>query len=146
MPRRVLVVEPDPAALSFLLQAIGFSAEAQGCSTFAAARTQLVSDSYERIVTNLRLEAYNGLHLVYIARARAMETQCIVYTDHLELTLAQDVQRSGAFYECRERLQQGIRAYIESDLPERDRRNPFLASRRTIFRGGRRYSDQPIQA
>jgi DNA-binding NtrC family response regulator len=145
MPRQVLIVEPDPTILSSLLQAIS-SAEAEGCATFSSARAQLFSNQYGRLVTNLRLQAHNGLHLVYLARVCALNTRCVVYTERLELTLAQEVQKSGAFYEFRERLQHAIRAYIESDLPPSDRRHPFSTSRRAVSRGGRRYSDQPIHA
>jgi DNA-binding NtrC family response regulator len=144
MQRRVLIVEPDTAILSSLLQGLGSSAQAEGCTAFSLARTRLVSNQYDRLVTNLRLEAHNGLHLVYLARSRALQTRCIVYTDVPELALAQEVQESGAFYESRDRLQQGIRAYIESDLPPSDRRHPSFVPRRAAFRGGRRHSDQPV--
>jgi hypothetical protein len=142
MQKRVLIVEPDTAILSSLLQAIGSSAEAEGCTGFALARGRLVSNRYDRLITNLRLEAHNGLHLVYLARSRALRTRCIVYTDVPELALGQEVQESGAFYESRERIHHAVRGYIDNDLPPSDRRDPAFIPRRAIFRGGRRHSDQ----
>jgi DNA-binding NtrC family response regulator len=146
MSSRVLIVEPDPSTLSSLLQAIGSSARAEGCTTFPAARRQLVTQAYDRLITNLRLQAHNGLHLVYLARSRAMNTRAIVYTHNLEVALAHEVQESGAFYESLERLRQSIGGYLQHDLPASDRRDPTFTSRRATFRGGRRYLDQPVHA
>jgi DNA-binding NtrC family response regulator len=144
MSTRVLIVEPDPAVLSSLLQGVGSSADADGCTSFSVARVRLGSNQYERLFTNLRLEAHNGLHLVYLARSRALKARCVVYTEQPEFALAQEVQDSGAFYESRDRLLQSIRGYVESDLPSGDRRHPSLTPRRAAFRGGRRCSDQPV--
>jgi DNA-binding NtrC family response regulator len=146
MSTRALIVEPERAVLSTLLQAIGSSAQVDGCTTFSTARAQLVSKNYQRLFTNLRLEAHNGLHLVYLARSRGLNTRCIVYTERFEIALAQEVQESGAFYESIERLQHSAQAYILSDLPGSDRRNPSFTPRRAAFRGGRRHSDLPIHA
>ncbi|HVH30027.1 MAG TPA: hypothetical protein VM818_24930 [Vicinamibacterales bacterium] len=146
MSRRVLIVEPDPSTLSSLLQAIGSSAKAEGCTTFPVARRQLVTNAYDRLITNLRLQAHNGLHLVYLARSRAMGTRAIVYTNNLEVALAHEVQESGAFYESLERLRHSISGYLQHDLPSSDRRDPMFSSRRATFRGGRRYLDHPVHA
>jgi DNA-binding NtrC family response regulator len=146
MSRRVLVVEPNPSTLSSLLQAIGSSANAEGCTTFPAARRQLVTQTYDRLITNLRLQEHNGLHLVYLARSRAMYTRSIVYTNSLEVALAHEVQESGAFYESLERLRRSIGGYLQDDLPASDRRDPTSTSRRATCRGGRRHLDHPVHA
>ena len=139
---RVLLVEPNPAILSALTQSAGGRAEVEACSDFAAAREHLATNNYERLITNLRLEAHNGLHLVYLARTRSPGTRCVVYTDQPEFSLAREVQESGAFYEVREHLRYSIQGYIEGDLPSADRRAPAFTPRRAAFRGGRRHADK----
>jgi DNA-binding NtrC family response regulator len=143
MSTRVLIVEPDPSTLSSLLQAVGTLAKAEGCAAFPEARKQLVTNAYDRLITNLRLQAHNGLHLVYLARSRALETRAIVYTHNVEVALAHEVQESGAFYESLERLRHSIAAYLH-ELPASDRRDPTFVSRRAAFRGGRRHLDRPV--
>jgi DNA-binding NtrC family response regulator len=141
MSSRVLIVEPDPAVLSSLLHSIGPLADAEGCLSFPSARDRLVAQPYERLITNLRLEAHNGLHLVYLVRASGWQTRSVVYTTHPELYLAHEVQAAGAFYESLDRLHLVLQGYVERNLPSFDRRHPLRPSRRILFRGGRRAAD-----
>ena len=61
----VLVVEPDPAALEAKLEALASAGcETTGVSTFEAAKAKLARAAPDVLVTNIRLGAYNGLHLV----------------------------------------------------------------------------------
>ena len=142
MSSRVLIVEPDPTVLSSLLHSIGPLAGAEGCLNFPSARDRLVAQPYDRLITNLRLEAHNGLHLVYLVRASGWQTRSIVYTTHPELYLAHEVQAAGAFYESLDRLHFVLQGYVEQNLPSFDRRHPLRPSRRMLFRGGRRAADQ----
>jgi DNA-binding NtrC family response regulator len=141
MSTRVLIVEPDEAILSSLLHTIEPYANAESCPHFLGARDRLVSNQYDRLVTNLKLEAHNGLHLVYLVRASAWPTRSIVYTTHPELYFAHEVQAAGAFYESLDRLTHTVRGYVEKNLPSFDRRHPLRPSRRMSFRGGRRAAD-----
>ena len=141
MSSRVLIVEPDPAVLSSLLHSVGPLVEADGCHSFPSARDRLIAHPYERLVTNLRLEAHNGLHLVYLVRASGWQTRSIVYTTHPELYLAHEVQAAGAFYESLDQLPLVLQGYVERNLPPFDRRHPLRPSRRMMFRGGRRPAD-----
>ena len=141
MSSRVLIVEPDPTVLSSLLHSIGPLAGAEGCRNFPSARDRLVAQPYDRLITNLRLEAHNGLHLVYLVRASGWQTRSIVYTTHPELYLAHEVQAAGAFYESLDRLHLVLQGYVERNLPSFDRRHPLRPSRRMLFRGGRRAAD-----
>ena len=113
MSTRALIVEPDTTMLSSLLHTIRPHAEAEGCANFLSARDRLVSNRYDRLITNLRLEAHNGLHLVYLVRASAWPTRSIVYTMHPELYLAHEVQAAGAFYESLDRLHHVLHGYVE---------------------------------
>jgi hypothetical protein len=141
MSSRVLIVEPDATVLSSLLHSIGPLAGAEGCPNFPTARDRLVARPYDRLITNLRLEAHNGLHLVYLVRASGWQTRSIVYTTHPELYLAHEVQAAGAFYESLDRLHFVLQGYVERNLPSFDRRHPLRPSRRMLFRGGRRAAD-----
>lgn len=144
MATRVLIVEPDTTILSSLIDTIHSIADAEGCLNFFDARDRLTSNQYDRLITNLRLEAHNGLHLVYLARASGRPTRSIVYTTHPEMYLAHEVQAAGAFYESLERLHHVLPGYVSKPLPSFDRRHPLRPSRRMAFRGGRRAADVPV--
>jgi hypothetical protein len=116
------------------------------CPDFAGARQELVRNRYDFLVTNLRLRAFNGLHLVYLAKSSGLPTQSIVYTERREVALAREVQAAGAFYELRESLPYVIGSYVAAALPSADRRDAAQKDRREVFRGGRRSSDMPSLA
>lgn len=138
MSLRVLLVDTDVSAGACLREAIGSCVDIETCTNFAAARSQLLRGNYDRLVTNLRLQSHNGLHLVHLA---SPATRSIVYTERPDISLAREIQNTCAFYECRERLAHAIVGYVQSSLPPVDRRNPSRAGRRMMFRGGRRSSD-----
>src|SRR5438270_5511393 len=146
MHRRVLLVEPDAADAAGLLRIVALFADVNACTDFVAARNQLLGSGYDLLIANLRLRAYNGLHLVYLARADRPATSSIVYTDRRDLALAREVQHAGAFYESRDRLPYVLQAYFAATLPAADRRNPAFTDRRQPFRGGRRSSDVAVLA
>ncbi len=146
MRPRVLLVEPDPTALARLRDAASFVADVDACPDFIAARARAVSGEHDFLVTNLRLEAYNGLHLVYLALSAQTPVRCIVYTERRDVHLAREVQDAGAFYELRDRLLYSFGAYVSGHLPPYDRRTPANPDRRGVFRGGRRSSDIPLLA
>src|SRR5262249_26926727 len=98
------------------------------------------------LVTNVRLGAYNGLHLVYLAESfhRGL-TRAIVYSDVLDIAIAREAQLAGAFYEIRTNLPAALPSYLRAPiLPPCDRRNPADRYRRAQFRGVRRGSDLPL--
>jgi DNA-binding NtrC family response regulator len=137
----ILLVEPSAAGVSDLRQAFRLVATVVVCPDFAGARQELVTNAYDFLVTNLRLRAFNGLHLVYLAKSSGIATHSIVYTERREVAFAREVQAAGAFYELRQRLPYVIGAYLEAALPPADRRDAAQKDRRHLFRGGRRSSD-----
>ena len=137
----ILLVEPNAASASDLHQALVLVATVVVCPDFAGARHELARSTYDFLVTNLRLRAFNGLHLVYLAKSSGIQTHSIVYTDRRDVALAREVQIAGAFYELRERLPYVIGAYVAAALPSADRRDAAQTDRRQMFRGGRRSSD-----
>jgi DNA-binding NtrC family response regulator len=138
LPRRALVVEPDGTRLLMLQQAIRDVVRVDACADFGSARTQLFRDPPDMIVANLRLGAYNGLHLVHIAPP---STRSIVYMDREDPLLLREAQRAGAFVESLARLPSSVVSYMETELPSHDRRDCAASDRRLSARGGRRAAD-----
>lgn len=138
---RVLLVEPDDAQRARLRNAVGAVADIDGDADFLIARTHLISKPYNWLFTNIRLGAYNGLHLVHLARTLRRPIRSLVYDDQRDLWLAREAQRVGAFYESADRVDRALPAYLRGTLPPQDRRNPAEADRRVASRGGRRCTD-----
>jgi hypothetical protein len=139
--KRVLLADVNVALLEALRRTLAPIASVVCCTDFGAARRELLANPYDLLVTNLRLEAYNGLHLVYMAQSSGLLPRSIVYTDHFEGALAREVHRSGAFYEVSSRLASSLPHYVAASLPASDRRMLSAGDRRRLFRGGRRSAD-----
>jgi len=102
--QRVLLAEPDGALRARLRKAVRERAQIDAESDFLSARTHLLSKPYDWLVTDTRLGAFNGLHLVYLARSSRLPIRSLVYADRRDVFLAQEAQRAGAFYEFRDRI------------------------------------------
>jgi hypothetical protein len=70
----------------------------------------------------------------------------LVYGETMDLALAREAQRLGAFYEPRTRIHQTLAGYLTRQLPPADRRNAAQGDRRAIFRGGRRSTESRLIA
>jgi len=138
---RVLLVEPDTVRRAHLRDAVRAVADIDGDADFLIARTHLISKPYNWLFTNVRLGAYNGLHLVQLAGTARRPVRSIVYDDQRDVWLAREAQRVGAFYESGERVDRALPAYLRGALPLQDRRDPAEPDRRIAFRGGRRCTD-----
>ena len=143
--KRLLLVEPDAVIGRWLQPACERIAQATICRDFLSARSRLLAEPPDLLVTNLRLEEYNGLHLVLLA-AEAATTRSVVHTDRPDPYLIREAQAIGAFFERTERLPHALLGYLNSALPEKDRRDAGRYDRRTAFRGGRRGADVAIPA
>ena len=139
----ILLVDPEPDAVFELQSAVAERAISHVCCDFVTARHLLAELTPQLLVANARLEAYNGLHLVYIAKGHQLPTRCVIYSRHEDWFLVHEVQSAGAFFESESRLKYKIAGYLTSRLPAVDRRNPFAHDRRGHPRGGRRPSDEP---
>jgi hypothetical protein len=134
----VFVVEPHFARLLALRRAFEPYAVTEGCGHFAGARERLLTNPPDLLVTNLRLHAYNGLHLVHLLKP---PTRAIVYMDPPDPSLLSEAQRVGAFTENPGRLLTSAQSYVGARLPMRDRRQAGIYDRRATPRGGRRAAD-----
>ena len=139
--RRILLVEANNAARRRLAAAGASLASVDSHSSFETARARLLSTSFDFLVANVRLGAYNGLHLVYLGSTGQDAPRAIAYSDDLDPGLAREVQRAGAFYETGACLPVTLAGYLKGALPESDRRTPGTFDRRRRFRGGRRCWD-----
>jgi ActR/RegA family two-component response regulator len=142
MSTRVLLVEPDGAVRERLRSAAGRVRHIDGDAGFPVARAHLFSNPYDWVVTNLRLAADNGLHLVLLASAAGLPARFVVYSDPRDIALAREAQRAGAFYESRDRIHRALAAFLRCAPPPQDRRNAEVRDRRRfMFRGGCRCTD-----
>jgi DNA-binding NtrC family response regulator len=93
----IVLVDDDPATLDGLsvwLAGEGFSVVA--CSTFAEARAQLTARSIAALITDIRLEEFNGLHLVQLARSLQPHARLIVFSGYADPVLEAEAEVAGA--------------------------------------------------
>jgi CheY-like chemotaxis protein len=138
---RVLLVTPHPEVQAHAREHLGGQADVDVCIDFATARTRLVEEPYDLLVTALRLGEFNGLHLVHVARALRLPTAAVVFDTNFDQYLASMVQSAGAFYEHSHRVAAAAPTYLTAALPPRDRRDARVFERRSPPRGGRRRAD-----
>jgi hypothetical protein len=138
----VLIVEPNPTVGNQLRAVSVTAARTALCQDFNSGREALYSFRPQVLITNLRLEDYNGLHLVLLSRMLEAPPRALVHTDRPDFLLANEALAMGAFFERTERLKYSLLAFLEAELPPIDRRNPAQPDRRRVFRGGRRAGDE----
>ena len=69
---------------------------------------------------------------MFLAQSATLPTLCLTYgaqTNPTDVALAREAQLAGAFYEASFKLLHALPAYIQSELPDRDRRDPEGAAR-----------------
>jgi CheY-like chemotaxis protein/ketosteroid isomerase-like protein len=98
-PKDVLVVDDERMSREVVVaQLASASHHVQACETFEAARNLLVSRPFDAVVTDLRLGAFNGLHLVALAQDSNPAARVIVYTGFDDPVLRKEAARLGASY------------------------------------------------
>jgi CheY-like chemotaxis protein len=99
MPHRVLVVDADPDALSTterMLAGAGYLVTAT--TSFVEAKQRLVLAPPDLLLADVRLGAYNGLHLVHRARIGRPELLAIVTDGNRDPVLKEEAARAQATY------------------------------------------------
>jgi ActR/RegA family two-component response regulator len=137
-----LIVEPDAVdvfRLARSIEAAGF--RCLSATGFIPARRLIYDERPEIVATNLRLGAFNGIHLAYLAKIQNAATRVMIYAREYDRLLAAEAVAAGAFYERLEFVPASIVNFLRAALPDRDRRDPAGAGRRAVFRGGRRTTD-----
>ena len=143
-PNRVLLVESDTILRLQMRNAADSLAAVDAESEVPSARHRLLSAPYDWLVTNIRVQAYNGLHLAYLAKVSNRPIRILVYGDTDDLILAREAQQLGAFYESRKSIVNSLAGYLTCLLPSRDRRDAAVHDRRLAVRGGRRSADTAL--
>jgi DNA-binding NarL/FixJ family response regulator len=143
MPARVLVVEPNAGRRMALQRALAPVADVAACSDFVTARQHVRQATPDLLITNLRLDTYNGLHLVAHA---GPPTRAVVYMDPPDPGLLRVAQAAGAFVEAPQRLVAAAVSYVGAGLPPQDRRAVSLSDGRYSLPRSRRASDRVFTA
>jgi DNA-binding NtrC family response regulator len=143
--KEILFVDPDPRVQEHVRRALDPIAVFVACTTFVEARARLLEKPPDLLVTNLRLEPHNGLHLVYLIRSAGLATHCVVYGTDADLSFAREVQAAGALFARAPRIADTLPSMLTAQLPERDKRDPAVLDRRRTLRGGRRCTDLSIE-
>jgi hypothetical protein len=136
--KTALLVDTDVPGVAAVGAALQLVAHVEVCTDFVTARARLLQDPPDLLITNLRLKAYNGLHLVLLAGAT--HTRCIVFATQRDIGMARAVQAAGAFFELPARLPQVLESYVNATLPQHDRRD--IAKMGQTLQYGRRCTDQ----
>jgi hypothetical protein len=136
--KEILLVDPEVGGVGAVEAALRLAGDVEICTNFQSARARLLRRPPDLLITNLRLEAYNGLHLVLLAAGT--RTRCIVFSTYEDVGLAREVRATGAFFELSDRLPQVLESYVNATLPSHDRRD--IATLGQPLRGGRRCTDR----
>lgn len=144
VPNRVLLVEPETILRLQMRNAADSLAAVDAESGVPTARHRLLAAPYNWLVTNIRVQAYNGLHLAYLAKMSNRPIRILIYGDSDDLILAREAQQLGAFYESRKSIVNSLAGYLTCLLPSHDRRDVAVHDRRLAFRGGRRSADAAL--
>jgi anti-sigma B factor antagonist len=139
--KHVLFVDPEPQVFGDVERALRAVATIDVCQTFHSAHAALLAHPPDLLVTNVCLQAYNGLHLVYLAAGIGLPTRSVAYTKRPDPGLARLVQTAKAFYESGESVLAALPSYVGANLPEIDRRNVSSNVRLAPEQGGRRSTD-----
>jgi DNA-binding response OmpR family regulator len=96
MASKILIVEDDSANRTGLVQLLsGAGYEAIGAATFEQGRHLLTTETPDLLITDLRLEGFNGLQLI-ITQLR--QIPAIVITGFADSSLEAEAARLGADY------------------------------------------------
>src|SRR5262249_9002740 len=95
----VLLVEDDSAVRRGLAQTLthaGYSV--REASTFADAKRLLQVEAPDVLITDIRLQEFNGLQLVLLSQALSPSTRAIVITGYTDPVIETEARRYGADY------------------------------------------------
>ena len=95
----ILIVDDDAQLLDAIQRAFQESGrEVIAHSTFEGARRALREESFDALVTDVRLGAFNGLQLAVIARDTHPHIRIIVFSGYDDPVLRHDAENIGATY------------------------------------------------
>ena len=95
---RILVVEPNRESRTSLHVRGSRYGLVESFANFESARERVMAGGFDYLITNIQLEAFNGLHLVYLSRSLGVAATALAYTDVPNDSLAADAHAAGAAY------------------------------------------------
>lgn len=97
LPYRILVIDDDDHALSGLVDLLRDAGHhVIGAATYDAAKRLLALGAYDLLITDVRLRAFNGLHLVMQSRADYPDMAVVIITGYDEPMLELEASRYNA--------------------------------------------------
>lgn len=113
----VLVVDGNTNGLASLVEPLRKAGyRAIGAASFETARNLLHTQWYDLLITDLRLAAYNGLHLVLHSRAVNPAATAIVVAAFADDSSEVEARRLGAHYVARPVNPEGLLALVGTVL------------------------------
>jgi DNA-binding NtrC family response regulator len=98
-PLRILIVDDDTALLEVLQRAFqNAGAHVVAHSTFEGARRALHDGTFDALLTDVRLGAFNGLQLAVISRDAHPDIRVIVFSGFDDPVLRSEAERVRAIY------------------------------------------------
>jgi two-component system response regulator YesN len=96
---RLLIVDDDVSLLDAMQRALRDSLRlVVACDTFEKARQMLKDQSFDALITDVRLGAFNGLQLAVMARDMYPDMRLIVFSGFDDPVLRADAEQIGATY------------------------------------------------
>lgn len=124
----VLVVDPSFELQRTVQNVLRSVAIVHSCSTFEDARRRLISSPPDLLITSVRLNAHNGLHLVYLA-ARNPRTRSLVHLTAEDFALTRDAESAGALVVREPWLTVALESIVLATLRRSDRHDGITADR-----------------
>jgi DNA-binding NtrC family response regulator len=116
--KQVLIVDDDRAVLTLLEQwLIGAGYTVVACDRFETAKKQLADAPPDVLLTDVRLGAFNGLHLVILAKAQAPRTVAIAMSAFDDPVLRRDAGLCGAGYLAKPFSHTQVMALLDESSP-----------------------------
>jgi DNA-binding NtrC family response regulator len=124
----ILVVAGNTNELALLVESLrnaGYGAV--GASSFETARSLLHTQWYDLLITDLRLAAYNGLHLVFHSRVLNPAATAIVMAAIPDIANESETRRLGAHYVSGPLEPESLIALVRTVLEEAQQQAPGVS-------------------
>ena len=99
LPFRIIVIDDDEVALSGMVELLRDAGHhVTGAATYEAAKRLLAVGTYDLLITDVRLRAFNGLHLVMQSRTSYPDMGIIIITGYDEPMMEIEASRYNAAF------------------------------------------------
>lgn len=96
---RILIVDDDTGLLDAMQRSLRDSVKTVvACDSFEKARQVLKDQSFDALITDVRLGAFNGLQLAVMARDMHPNMRLVVFSGFDDPVLRADAEQIGAIY------------------------------------------------